>query len=71
MAGGSGWRHNAEQGGGKLFSVPGKVSSEFVLLAVLTWDRWMGREVGGIGGEDKTAVMETPPRLCTIIRHGS
>lgn len=39
------------RGGGKLFSVPRKVSSEFVPLAVLTWDRWTGREVGdgGIG----------------------
>lgn len=36
---------------GKLFSVPGVVSSEFVLLAVLTRDRWTGRDVAG-GGRD-------------------
>lgn len=50
-----GRRHNREQGGGKLFSVPRKVSSEFVLLAVLTWDRWTGREVGE-GGIERVAV---------------
>lgn len=49
-AGGSVWRYNREQGEGKLFSVPKKVLSEFVLLAVQTQDRWTGREVveGGI-----------------------
>lgn len=50
-AGGCGWRYNREQGEGKLFSVPRKVLSEFVLLAVLTQDRWTGREAseGGMG----------------------
>lgn len=47
---GSGWRYKTEQQGGKLFSVPRKFSSEFVLLAVLTRDRWTGERGGGWRG---------------------